>query len=127
MKDELKALIMVFFGLCVSQSYLLVQENTHVVSFFLFDDQKLTPQTHAWFIFNRLNWCIVFFSMYLLSSQYKKYFLIIFAMQCLGLVDYLLTYSNPWYYVGTIPVSWTTCYLAMFAILIIQRLLKWNS
>lgn len=127
MKDELKVLIMIFFGLCVSQAYLFVPENTREVSFFIFDDQKLTPQTHAWFIFNRLNWCIIFFSVYMTSTQFKKDFLIIFVMQCLGLVDYLLTYSNPWIFIGPIPVSWTTCYLAVFAILIIQRLLKWNS
>src|SRR5688572_26561459 len=90
--------------------------------YFLFSDQKLTLETHLFFLFEHLILVILSLALYIDAPKYKSALFIFIVIQVLDTLIYLLSYGNLKFM--DIPVTWNFMKIFIFSLAIINELWK---
>jgi hypothetical protein len=94
MKLTPKALITFFISYLATRIYQIEEVDGPWLDFFPYSDQLLTPRTWAWFAGQRLSRVIFLHGIYLSSQGYYWFFGLLFWLEGIELIDFLLHYNE---------------------------------
>lgn len=86
--------------------------------YFVLSDQRLTLQTHVWFVCNKLVFIIFAYIIANESTEYRLALKVFFWIQVLKFVDYLICYNEVWLRIWGMPFSSTTLGILVFSLFI---------
>lgn len=98
---------------------------------FPFSKQELSWQSHVDYAATRTGFCILFAVIWYLSGKQWQY-LALFILMCGYLIDYLLTYNEPWSYSHLfghrVPLSYTLFMIISTGAVIFKSILdEWKT
>lgn len=63
-------------------------------------------RTYFWFLFNRINWVIMYYIVYtLVKKEYKISVLMFLIMEALIVIEFALNYNSPWFYLSLVNID----------------------
>lgn len=91
--------------------------------YFLFSDYELTKATYWHYLMGYV--IVVMYAVYMLvtSVEFKKALAVFLLLQIIALFDYVLHYSEIWFYVLTLPISWNILKTVFFMLAIINEVI----
>lgn len=96
--------------------------DTEPKDYFLFSDQKLTLETHLFFLFEHLILVLLAIALYIDATKYKPALFIYIIIQSLDTLIYLLAYGN--FRFADIPITWNFMKVFIFSLAIVNELWK---
>lgn len=79
---------------------------------FVFSDYKVPTQTYYYFLFEHLILVILAYVIFTLEPRYKAAAIVFIVIQVVDLIDYLLTYGEPWF--DSKVFTWNTIKVGLF-------------
>lgn len=92
------------------------------IDWFPFSDQKLSLETHLFFLFEHLILVLLAITLYMGATQYRTAFFVYVIIQALDTLIYLLAYGN--FGFTDIPVTWNSLKLFVFLLAIGNEIWK---
>ena len=109
-------LLILWATLAFSTLFLLFSTDGQY-SYFPFSDMVLNPQNYVYFLFEHINQILVPIGVYL-GRKYVFALLVFVGLHFIDTVDYLVTYSTPWF---TIPLTMNTIKVGIFGLTILYE------
>lgn len=103
-------------------SVLFMQFRTDGEWGFLFSDMKLTPELWMYYFFEHLTVCILAVVILLSSEKYRTVLWLFVAIECIDLIDYCLTYGEPWF---DSKITWNVVKVYLFGVPLLYE--TWKS
>jgi hypothetical protein len=111
-------LVLLFMTMVLGILFLAFPYSEETKDYFLLSDQRLTFQTHIWFICNRLIFVVFAYVIANESAMYRDALRVFFWIQVLKFFDYLLCYNEVWLRLYGIPFSSNTLGMLIFGLAI---------
>lgn len=91
--------------------------------YFLFSDYELTKATYWHYLMQYV--VAVMFAVYILNTntEFKTALRVFLLIQVIALLDYVLNYSEIWFYASNFPMSWNVLKTVCFMLAIINEVL----
>lgn len=90
---------------------------TEYLSLFPYSKQKLTLQTHIYFIFEHVTVITILYLWYNEASEYSKHYVLMFLFLQIGnLVDYLLRYNEPFLKLHGRSINYNIVSIVLYAL-----------
>lgn len=93
--------------------------DTEPKDYFLFSDQKLTLETHLFFLFEHLILVILAIALWIDATKYRTALFVYIVIQSLDTLIYLLAYGN--FRFEDIPISWNFIKIMIFVLAIVYE------
>lgn len=117
-------LLLLYLTFLVSFLYIFLPQTVKPYDYFLFSDMSLHFGTYIYFICEKF---ILILLAYVVASEaveYRNAIWIFFGLLCADLFDFLLCYSEVWFYLDGIPVSMNVVKALVFGVVILRELWK---
>lgn len=114
-------LLLLLLTLSLSTVFIFTPD-TEPKDYFLFSDQKLTLETHLFFLFEHLILVILAIAIYIDSTKYKNAVFVYIVIQILDTLIYLLAYGNLSF--ADIPITWNFIKVSVFFLAILAEVWK---
>lgn len=83
---------------------------------FVFVDGSIRVVDYVYFLMEHVIKIILCYTIYSQAQRHRFPLLVFLVIQVADLIDFTLTFNNPWYSVGPIPVGINTLGIAIFTI-----------
>lgn len=120
-------LFLLYSTLLLSCAFLAVPES-QPYDFFPFSDSKVTAEWYVFYLCEHLILIVFAFFIFMESDQYKFALGLFLLIQVMDTADFMLTYSDPWFYLNDTPITFNivkvlifTCVLAYESIRLVNR------
>lgn len=114
-------LLLLLLSLSFSTVFIFTPD-TEPKDYFLFSDQKLTLETHLFFLFEHLILMTLALALYIGADRYRTAFFVYLVVQSLDTLIYILAYGT--FKFADIPVSWNFMKVFIFSLAIINEVWK---
>jgi hypothetical protein len=114
-------LLLLLLTLSLSTVFIFTPD-TEPKDYFLFSDQKLTLETHLFFLFEHLILVILGVVIYIGSTKYKPALFVYIVIQSVDTLIYLLAYGN--FRFADIPITWNFIKVFVFSLAIVNEVWK---
>jgi hypothetical protein len=104
MKSKLPLLLLIIYAL--EWAYLVLPVSTVVYQLYPFNGQWITKQAYVDFLARHIELCIFFYISTQLSTKHFRTLVIFFWLSVAYLMDYILTYNQPFGHFYFIPLSY---------------------
>lgn len=130
--SRIKGLLLLLATLVVSAVFTIIEEpkvatfpdnDPGTINYFPFSDYELYPGTFWYFTFEHVIVILYAAYIFITGTQFKTALKIFLAIEIVSLLDYLLFYSEIWFYAETFPVSWNVLKVAFFLLAIANEVL----
>lgn len=102
------ALFKIFLGLLVTQAFKVIMPGDPVIGFPFFG-MKLSAQNYVYYLGEHISVVLYASAMVDFAKRLELFVIpmtVFFTVQIIDTLLYMLSYSQPWFYVTFIPVSW---------------------
>lgn len=120
-RKKVTKLLLLLLSLSFSTVFIFTPD-TEPKDYFLFSDQKLTLETHLFFLFEHLILVILAIAIFLETREHKTAVFIYVVIQCIDTLIYLLAYGNLSF--ADIPITWNFIKLSVFFLAILAEVWK---
>lgn len=127
MKQEIKILIISIIVFLLNYVYLLWPESTETFSYFKYNSQLLTKQAYVDYLCRIVQMIVIYYTLSSYIPKYRESLFLIGVLWLGYLIDYKLTYNQPWGWYGIIPLSYAFFMGIAMILILLYKILTTNE
>lgn len=120
-----KFLWFVLLGVAINRLCSILPEDWYFEDPFLLYDlgEPFQVQAYVYMITIHLGIISTWYGFYILKNQYSNIFWHFLIIEIASLIDFILIYEHPWFYIGNYGVEFTDFKILLYA----YYILRWNG